>query len=391
MRARTTPASRLLAALALTFGLAGCGTVGGWFGFGDNVAAKAKPAELVDFKPSATLARAWEAQVGAGKPYVFAPGSDGEAIYAAGKDGRLARIDLTSGREVWRIDAGTPLSAGVGVGAGLVVVASPKGDVLAYRAADGKPAWTTRLPGEILTVPAISEAGVAVRTIDGKITLLDSADGKKKWVTGRTLPSLVLRAPGELLAAGTAIHAGYPGGKLVAYSMRNGAPVWEASVAQARGATEIERIADVTGALVADARMVCGVAYQGRLSCFDIVNGNPIWSREFSGLGGVAQDGGNLYAADDKDVVLAFDKQRGSALWKQAALSGRALATPAPLGRHVAVADAQGVVHLLSSADGALAARASTDGSPVTGRMLALDKGLVVQTANGGVYAFKIQ
>lgn len=391
MGATKPSALRLLPLIALAAGLAGCGTVGGWFGFGGNAPAKAKTAELADFRPSASLARAWEAQVGAGKPYVFSPGSDGEAIYVAGKDGRVARVDLASGREAWRIDAGMTLSAGVGVGAGLAVVASPKGDVLAYRSADGQLAWKTQLPGEILTAPAISEAGVAVRTIDGKITLLDSVDGKKKWVTGRSLPSLVLRAPGELLPAGNAIHAGYPGGKLVAYSTRNGAPVWEASVAQARGATEIERIADVTGALVADARMVCGVAYQGRLSCFDIVNGNPIWSREFSGLGGVAQDANFLYAADDKDVVQAFDKQRGSGVWKQAALSGRQLATPAPLARHVALADAQGMIHLLAIADGALAARIGTDGSPIPGRMLPLDAGLVVQTANGGVYAFKIQ
>lgn len=391
MRLTIATAPRALIIVALAAGLSGCGTVGGWFGFGGDASAKAKTPELVDFRPSATLARAWEAQVGAGKPYVFAPGSDGEAVYVAGKDGRVARVDLASGRETWRIDAGMTLSAGVGAGAGLAVVGSPKGDVLAFRAADGRLAWKTQLPGEIITAPAVSDAGVAVRTIDGKITLLDNADGKKKWVAGRSLPSLVLRAPGELLAAGAAIHAGYPGGKLVAYSVRNGAPVWEASVAQARGATEIERIADVTGALVADARMVCGVAYQGRLSCFDIVNGNPIWSREFSSLGGVAQDANNLYAADDKDVVLAFDKQRGSALWKQAALGGRKLTTPAPLARHVAVADAQGMIHLLALADGALAARAGTDGSPVPGRMLTLDAGLVVQTANGGVYAFKIQ
>jgi outer membrane protein assembly factor BamB len=55
------------------------------------------------------------------------------------------------------------------------------------------------------------------------------------------------------------------------------------------------------------------------------------------------------------------------------------------------VADYQGNVHLISQEDGALAARASSDGSPVVGQMLALKSGLIVQTANGGVYAFKIQ
>jgi outer membrane protein assembly factor BamB len=299
--------------------------------------------------------------------------------------------DLTSGREVWRIDAGKPLSAGVGVGSGVVVVGTPKGEVMAYQTTDGKLVWSAQLGGEVLTTPAVAEGAVAVRTIDGKVSLLNAQDGKRRWITGRTLPSLVLREPGDILVTGKAVFAGYPGGKLVAFSLLNGGPIWEANVAQPRGATEIERIADVSGALVADERMVCGVAFQGRLSCFDQVNGNPVWGREFSGLSGVVQDERNLYAADDKDIVQSFDKQRGAGVWKQVGLRDRKLTTPVALGRFIGVADAQGILHLLDTRDGGFAARATTDGSQIAGRMLALEGGVVVQTVNGGVYAFKIQ
>ncbi len=385
MHARET-----LLTLALAFTLTGCGTVGGWFGFG-NEAPKVKPAELVDFKPTVVLARAWDVSVGGTRPYTLSPGGDEQAVYAAGKDGRMARVDLASGRETWRIETGKTLSAGVGVGSGLAVVATPKGEVLAYQAADGKPVWSANLGGEILSSPVIADQRVAVRTLDGRVFLLSAQDGKKLWTSGKSLPSLVLREAGDLLITPRAVFAGYPGGKLQALSLTNGAPLWEASVTQARGATEIERIADVTGALVADERIVCGVAYQGRMSCFDQVNGNPVWSREFSGLSGVAQDVSTLYATAVGDSVQAYDKQRGSGIWKQSGLANRKVGAPAPLGAHVAVGDSLGYVHLLQTLDGAFAARAATDGSPIVGRMLALDKGLVVQTANGGVYAFKIQ
>lgn len=371
-------------------GLAGCGTVGGWFGFGAE-APKVKPAELVEFKPSATLDRAWEIAVGTGRPYVLSPGGDGQAIFAAGKDGRIVRVDLTSGREAWRIETGKTISAGVGVGSGLVVVGTPKGEVLAYQASDGRPAWSATVGGEILSSPAVGEAGVAARTLDGRVFLFNAKDGKKIWTSGKTLPSLVLREVGELLITSRAVYAGYPGGKLQALSLVNGAPLWEATVAQVRGSTEIERIADVAGPLVADERVVCGVAYQGRLSCFDQANGNPVWSREFSGLSGVVQDEAMLYATDASDTVQAFDKQRGSGVWKQAALANRKVSAPLPTGRFVAVADGMGFVHLLLSSNGAFAARAGTDGSPIVGRMLALDGGFIVQTANGGLFAFKIQ
>jgi outer membrane protein assembly factor BamB len=389
-KAETMRASNLVFATLLALTLGGCGTVGGWFGMGET-STKVKPSPLAEFKATASLTRAWEVGVGPSRPYVFSPGGDGQSVFAAGKDGRIVRIDLSSGREVWRIETGKPLSAGVGVGDGLVLAGTPKGEVLAFQVADGKLAWSAMLGGEILSTPVVMAGRVAVRTIEGRVTLLNTRDGKKQWSAGRTLPSLVLRDASDLLLTDKAVFVGYPGGKLLALSLANGAAVWEANVAQPRGATEIERIADVTGTLIADERMVCGVAYQGRLSCFDQANGNPVWSREFSGLTGVAQDSNALYAVDVKDSLQAFDKQRGSATWKHAALGNRQLTTPLPLGRFVALADIEGMLHLFQSDNGAYAARAATDGSPVTGRLLPLSNGLVVQTANGAVQAFKIQ
>jgi outer membrane protein assembly factor BamB len=53
----------------------------------------------------------------------------------------------------------------------------------------------------------------------------------------------------------------------------------------------------------------------------------------------------------------------------------------------VAVADYQGLVHLLRQEDGAFAARAATDGSAVRAEPVRLGNGMLVQTANGGLYA----
>lgn len=382
---------RLLAALLLATGLAGCGTVGGWFGMSDK-APKAKPAELGEIKATLSLTRGWEANVGPGKAYVFSPGTDGQAAYAAGADGRIVKLDLASGRELWRIEAGQALSAGVGVGEGLVLVGTPKGELLAFRAETGQPAWTARLSGEVLSLPATGAGVVAARSNDGKVWLLDAADGKQRWVYSRALPALILRQPGGLLVTAQGVYAGYPGGKLTALALANGAPLWETNVALPRGATELERIADVAGALAADERMVCAAAYQGRIGCFDQANGNPVWVREFSGLTGVGLGERFMFAVDDHAVVHGFDKLRGASLWKQEALRERRLTTPLVLNDGlVAVADFQGVVHLLGLEEGALAARASTDGSAVNGTLLPLNRGLVVQTSNGGVYAFKIQ
>lgn len=374
--------------------LGGCGSMdkmGGWVGGWLSSAPKVKPADLVDFKATANLARAWEANAGTGAPYGFSPASDGQAIYAAGKDGRVIKVDIASGRELARAELGQPISAGVGVGDGLVLVGTIKGEVLALRSNDLKPAWSAKLTGEILAAPVAAYGMVAVRTNNGSIALLESVDGKRRWLQSYSLPSLTLREAGSLALTRQVLFAGQPGGKLTALSLNNGAPLWETGVGQARGATELERIVDITGAIATDGSMVCAAAYQGRVACFDVRDGRSLWARDLSGFNGVDMDERQLYAVDEHAVVYAYDKERGVNLWKQAALLDRRSSTPLVFGRWLAVGDYQGYVHVLGRDDGAFAARASTDGSAIRGTLLALDRGFVVQTANGGLYAFKIQ
>lgn len=368
--------------------LAGCGTIGGWFG---SDKPKVRPAELVEIKPSLTLARMWEAGVGASGGYQFAPGSDGQAVYAAGRDGRLVKLELASGREVWRIETGQPLSAGVGVGADLVLVGTLKGDVLAYRADNGQPAWSARISGEVLVPPVAGSGVVAARGSDGKVWLFSATDGKQRWVYSRAQPSLTLREPGGLAMTERALLVGHAGGRLTALSLINGAPLWEGNVALPKGATELERIADVTGTLALDEQLVCAAAYQGRVACFDLRTGQMAWNREFSGLEGVDMDERQVYGVDEHATVQAFDRRRGTSPWKQDKLRDRRLSVPLAQGRFVAVGDYQGYLHLLDPDTGAFIGRQSTDGSPIGAAMLPLNEGLVVQTGNGGVYAFRIQ
>lgn len=381
----------VIAALAVAAGgsLSGCSTISGWFS-SDKPASK--PAELVEFTPSASLARQWEAKVGAAGSYEFSPATDGEAVYVAGRDGVLAKLDLANGRELWRIEVGRVLSAGVGVGEGLVLVGTPKGELLAFNAADGSPAWQARLSGEILVPPVAAAGLVAARGNDGKIALFSARDGKQRWANSRTLPTLTLREQGHLVLTNTALYAGNAGGKLSALSLVNGAPLWEVNIALPRGSTELERIADVVGPLALNDRQVCAAAYQGRVACVDRVSGNVAWARDLSALRGVDMDGRYVFASDDRGALLAYERSRGGNSWKQDKLRDRALSSPVAVGdRYVAVGDYQGQIHLLNAEDGAFAARVGTDGSAIHGVLIPLKSGLVVQTANGGVFAYRIQ
>ncbi len=354
-------------------------------------APKVKPAELPAIQPSAEIRHVWQAGVGAAGDYVFTPAVVGESVYAAARDGALARFD--GGRQVWRINAGQVLSGGVGASEKLVVVGTPKGEVLAFNAADGSPAWQARASSEILAAPVISGDLVAVRSGDARIFGLAAADGKRRWVYQRTTPALALRSHVGVTMTDQTLYAGFPGGKLVAVALNNGVALWEATVALPRGATELERIADVASDPVVEGRMVCAVAYQGRVACFDAANGNPLWARDVSSISGLDIGNRALYVTDEKSAVHAFDRTSGANLWKQEKLSLRGLTRPLAVGRRVAIADFQGVVHVLSEDDGSFAARLTTDGAAIVAapQRLGGDDSFVVQTKNGAVYALTIK
>lgn len=385
MRRRLIPG---LLALAL---LSGCQTVGnlydGWFGG----PAKKKAAELVQFQSTATLRVVWQSNVGSADRGAFYPAVSGNTVYAAGASGQIAGFAANTGSSQARFEAGTPISGGIGFGAGLVLAGTAKGEVLAFEPT-GKPVWKTQLTGEVLAPPAAAEGVVVVRTGDGRVYGLNAVDGKQRWVYQRALPSLAVRSYAGVVVHRGAVVAGFPGGRMVAIALGNGSVGWESVVALPKGVTELDRVTDVTSYPVVDGSQVCAVAFQGRIACFDLPSGETLWARDASSIAGMGLDARNAYITDDQGAVQALDRSRGASLWKQDKLQGRWASAPLALGRYVIVGDFEGYVHVLSREDGAFVARIATDGSAIRVPPVALDLGtFLVQTRNGGIFAISVQ
>ena len=377
---------RSLVVIPLLALLAGCASLDAI-----NPFAKKGP-KMADLKPFTATAQTrvvWQESLGKSGDYVFTPAVSGSSVYAAGSNGTVMRID--EGKTVWKIEAGQRLSAGVGTDGRLVAVGSPEGDLLVFSAADGKLAWKAKATSEILAPPAVGEGLVVVRSGDNRLIAYDAADGKRKWIFQRPAPALSLRAIAAPVIDGKYVFAGFPGGKLIAVSLSNGAPVWEGTVALPKGTTELERIADISSSPVIVGRTICSVAYQGRVACFDLGNGNLIWARDVSSSVGLTMDSRHLFVSDDKGAVHALDLASGASLWKQDALSLRRVSAPLVRRNLVAVADVQGVVHFLNREDGAFAARLTTDGGAVVAPPQPLGRNLLVQTSKGGLYAIETE
>lgn len=373
-----------LSCIAMAASLAGCSSLNPFAG---KSAPRNPPAALEDIKPTLAVRTTWSTSIGGSGTFVFSPAIADGSVYAVAADGSLARIDAASGHQLWRINIGTPLTAGVGSDGATVAVAAEKGVLMAFDS-DGKLRWKAQASSEILSAPAVGQGLVIARSVDNRIAAFDVESGARRWVAQRTSPPLTLRTAPGIVIAGPTVFVAMPGGRLLALALANGGARWEVAVGDPRGTTELERIADLSGMPVVAGQDVCAVAYQGRVACFDALTGTPRWGKEMSSDVGVAVDERFVFAADEHGAVTAFARDTGSGAWRNSKLKNRRLSAPVPIGSAVAVGDAQGYIHFLSREDGAFLARVGTDGSQIMAASpLVAGTSAIFQTQAGTVVA----
>lgn len=347
------------------------------------------PTPLTEFKPALNVERIWSTSVGKAGGYLFSPIAVGDAVYAAGQSGTVAKIDGKTGKEIWRTKLHTDLSAGVGGDGNLTAVGALRGGVYVLDS-NGKLLWMANVPGEVISPPLVGNGLVVVRTIDGQVNGFNAQTGELKWVYhNRAVPLNLRVSAGMIFAGDAAVLAGFPGGGLSAINLKTGDDYWQAPVSYPKGVTEVERINDVTGAPTLVGARTCAVTFQGRIGCFDVNSGRMIWDKSFSSATGTAQDSRTVVASDDWSVVTAFSADDGRQLWRNDKLKSRDLGAPLLFGPSVVLGDYKGFVHFLSLDDGSFVARVKTDSSGIMAAPVVAGDTLVVQTRDGELFGFR--
>ncbi|KAF1056897.1 MAG: Outer membrane protein assembly factor BamB [Pseudomonas delhiensis] len=374
-----------VALLALTLMAVGCSS---------NSKKELPPAELTDIKVEVSLKEQWSRSVGDGQGDLYEllePAVDGSSIFAASAEGRVMAMQRESGDVLWKKDLDVPISGGVGVGNGLVLVGTLKGDVIALDAASGEQKWRTRVSSEVLSSPVTNGDVVVLQTQDDKVIGLDASTGNQRWMYDNTVPVLTLRGTGSPLIAGRVAIAGLASGKVVAVDVQRGLPVWETRVAVPQGRSELDRVVDIDGGLTLVDNVIYVSSYQGRAAALDLSSGRIIWQREASSYAGVAEGLGSVYISDASGTVEALDGRSSSSLWSNDALARRQLSAPAVFSSNVVVGDFEGYLHLLSQADGRFVGREKVDGDGVRVRPLVVGNWMYVFGNSGKLVAYTLR
>jgi len=361
------------------------------FGGGDD--KELGPKELVDFDQTLPVKKLWSADLGGGSEFLrlgLMPAGDGKRIYAASRDGNVLAFDPVSGKRLWRTETEVELSAGPGVGNDLVAVVGQDGALIVLAADDGTERWRVDIDGESLAPPTIRNDLMIVFTIDGKLRALSTYDGSERWSMEQSLPALTMRGAAPPVVVGTSVIAGFDNGRLIAVNLLDGTTEWEAVLSPPAGRSDLERLADVDGAIAVVDQDVYATGYHGRIASLAAESGQVLWAHEISAYAGVSADWNNVYTSTEEGEVIALSRRTGAEAWRNDALLRREPTTPVPFDTAVAVGDFDGYVHFLSNLDGQLVARRRVGGGMISGEPVVIGGRLYVQNESGELTAFAV-
>lgn len=367
--------------------IAGCGLFGG----DDEVLP---PKELIKFEATLPVKKIWSAKLGKGSEFLrvgLSPAGDGDRIYAASHNGVVTAFNPENGKQIWRVDVDVMLSAGPGAGENYVVVAGRDGDLICLAANDGHEVWRININGESLSRPLIRNGSVVVQTIDGKLQVYSVFDGKEQWSIEQSLPRLTLRGNSSPVIVGTTVVAGFDNGRLVGTNLSSGVMQWEAMLSPPSGRSDLERLADVDGSMVAVGQDIYAAGYQGRLAAVASESGQIIWARDISTHVGVGVDFANVYSIDESGELIALLRRNGSEVWRQDALLRREPTSPVAFDNAVAIGDLEGYVHLFSNIDGRPVARIRVGKGLLSGAPVVIGDRLYVQSESGKLEAYAVR
>jgi outer membrane protein assembly factor BamB len=372
--------------------LSGCNSIMQPFGT-DNLPA---PAPLANFTPERTVIQQWSTKVGSGVGDAYlklSPAYSDGVVYAADKTGRVVAINATSGASRWEINTKLPITSGLAVREGMLILGTNDGQVLALSTQDGRILWRAQVSNQILATPTLLTDAALIKTIDGQVCSLTLNTGKQKWCHDHGAPTMILRGSSSPQYADGLVVAGFADGKLAAYHVETGKMVWERALAVPKTTSVVDQLVDID----VDPRIANGViyvaTYQGHVAAVSLRSGDILWEHAISSYSGLALGQRLLFVSDAQSTVWAFDRDEGFVVWQQKVLANRFITGPALMDNTLVVGDAEGYLHWLAQKDGHLMARVQVEKKHgmIAAPLVSPDETVYVNLTDGKLNAYRLK
>ncbi len=227
-------------------------------------------------------------------------GFDATQVYVPLRDGALVAIALADGQPVWNVERATSLRPAVG-GGGVFIAEGDR--VISLSSASGELQWVAALEAPISTPPLWDTGWLVVGGDNGDVVAFRASDGRELW--RRRFDSAVR---GELVISGERVYVPLDGALLASLDLLTGEPVWVQSFG-----------GDVGQVLVVGEQVLTG-ATDNFLYSVALEDGAIRWRWRTGAdvVGGPQVDQENIYFVSLDNLLRALDRRTGGQRWRRA-------------------------------------------------------------------------
>ncbi len=269
----------------------------------------------------------WANDIGEGAtsrlPLLSKPIIANDAVYALDSQGRLSKIDISSGETLWQVRVNPRYEKQGLIGGGIsysnhrLFVSAGFNEVMSLDTANGGLLWRYKTKSPVRAAPTVLGSRVFVTTADSETLALDRDQGTLLWRhAGLTEKVRMMGASGPAVGKNFALVP-YPSGEIYALRTENGQDLWSQSLLSRRNGFQsaFSRLGDVQAAPVIEGGQVYVMNFSGTLTAIEARNGARIWQQNIGGTQTPWVSGDLLFVLSDDNILYALKKQTGAIVW----------------------------------------------------------------------------
>ena len=314
-----------------------------------------------------------------------------EFLFTLSHDGKVKKINLSDGKSVWEKSFDFKVTAGLSGDSDYLLFVSNEGELWCLDH-NGKELWKTYVGGKVAVSPLVYSTFVTVKLNNNKFVQLNILDGSIKWEYQSATPPLTINFQGKMIFSDGVLYSGLPVGKLLAIEAETGSLIWEATVSQSKGVTEIDRANDITSQPVIDKSIIYAISSNGgKINAIDRRTAQSLWDRPLSSFVGLNLYGNDVIVVHETNSIYSLDNEAGKTNWRNIDLQYRNIGRGVIIGDSFAVGDFAGYLHFINLIDGKLTNRIRLSDSQITNNIIAINEHkLIVMDLNGNIYCLEI-
>ncbi len=289
--------------------------------------------------------------------------TDRRRAFVGSSTGGLYCLSLDRGQTIWRFNLDDPVGSApiYDKGRKYVFFGADDGLFYALHARSGRKIWTTDTGAEIRRQSILFDDTLYVINADNTVFAMDPNNGEVIWQYRRP-PVEGFLSSGH---AGITIHnghilTGFGDGFVAAIDAVAGQLVWSHDLAsEVSNSIKDERVtlvdSDATPVVAKDILVAASVA--GGLQGLEVDTGTVRWTRpEITGVTGLAEDNGMIFAARSSYGLTAIDPADGRVIWSKQFPTG-VLQDPVVHDNLLLISDSEFGLYVISAFNGELLQR----------------------------------